>query len=130
VRTFIIGVSLVLALLTTTATAAPLYLKCEGKDGPEPGPGTDYHSIKIDGATVEVDGFPAGQISNIRDHIWVFGNENEKVSGTINRITGSADLSFHEISRMIANTYRAASVPAPPDPVTFHGMCRKAGKLF
>jgi hypothetical protein len=69
-----------LALLTTTTTAAPLFLKCEGKEGLAGGTVEmpALHSIKIDGATVEVDGIPAGKIDDSRAHIWSFGNETDR----------------------------------------------------
>jgi hypothetical protein len=121
-RAIIISAGLVLALLSV-ANAAPLYLKCEGKD-PLEGSRTEYHSIKIDGATVEVDHQSAGQIKNISDHIWVFGDEKEKISGTIDRITGSTNLSFNWMGRVITDMWGEQDTP------TFHGTCRKAEKLF
>jgi hypothetical protein len=127
-RAIIISTSLVLPL-TVSANAAPLYLKCEGKDGPsEPEPAS--HSIKIDGATVKVDGHPAGQIKNIRDHIWVFGDENEEVSGTIDRITGSANLSFNEVGSALAGMHLEGQDTPPPLTPTFQGTCHKAEKRF
>jgi hypothetical protein len=65
-----------------------------------------------------------GQISNISDHIWTFGSEKEKVSGTVDRTTGSTLLTFHEIARVLAD------IGFERPFVTFSGMCRKAGKLF
>jgi hypothetical protein len=126
-RAIIISIGLVLALLSV-ADAAPLYLKCEGKDGPtEPQPAS--HSIKIDGTTVEVDGQSGGQIRNSGDPIWVFGDEKEKISGTIDRITGRAFLSFNEMGRMAAKLWEGQDTPPLPTP-SFRGTCRKAEKLF
>jgi hypothetical protein len=126
-RAIIISTSLVLAL-SVPADAAPLYLKCEGKDGPrEPEPAS--HSIKIDGVTVEVDGQSAGQIRNSGDPIWVFGDEKEKISGTIDRITARAFLSFNEMGRLAAKVWEGQDTPTPPSP-TFRGTCRKAEKFF
>jgi hypothetical protein len=120
--------SLVLALLTATATAAPLFLKCEGKDVTTDTPA--LHSIKIDGASVEVDGMPAGKINDSRAHIWSFGNEKEQVSGTVDRITGEANITFHMVGEVLNNLL--AAVPENPrlGPPNFTGTCRKAEKLF
>jgi hypothetical protein len=126
----IISASLVLAL-TMPANAAPLYLRCEGRNtsfasgtaAAEPALEEPVsYSIKIDGATVEVDGQPAGQISNISDYVWRFGNE--KISGTVNRITGSASLTFPEVASALAG------IGFEHPFIAFSGTCHKAEKLF
>jgi hypothetical protein len=77
---------------------------------------------------VEVDGSHAGQISNISDHIWTFGSDKEEISGTIDRITGKAFLSFNEMERMAAKVWGGQDTPTFS--FSFSGTCRKAEKLF
>ena len=130
-RTLVICTRLValLCVVATTADAAPLYLKCEGKEGPS-GSSDSWpalHSIKIEGAAVEVDGLAAGQIdSSSHDYIWSFGNEKDLVAGTVDRITGGVSLTFHGLAT-IFKALREKDQSVSEDllnPIMFEGTCR------
>ena len=90
--------ALFLCLIATTADAAPLYLKCEGKEySRDP---SDAHpvtySIKIDGTNVAVEGGdPEPIYSTEGGDTWFFGGVTGRVYyATINRITGQVDITF------------------------------------
>jgi hypothetical protein len=112
-----------LYLIATTANAAPLYLKCEGKEG-DPPSGREgkpaAHSVKIDDAApafsqVMIDAYPAGQFTDGDNGvIWTFGGGAKAVVsyGEINRVSGETEIRF--------------TIPFS----RFTGVCRKAEKLF
>ena len=90
--------ALLLYLIATTADAAPLYLKCEGKgfDVRHPSEAEPVtQSIRIDGTNVWVEGGDPVQIYSDDGDTWVFGNTVGKpLWGTINRITGRVEIMF------------------------------------
>jgi hypothetical protein len=106
-RTIIIGVSLVLAFLST-AEAAPLYLKCDGTlffHGERQG------AIKIDGQNVTLDDsiYKIPIQSQAESDTLLFSDPSEQ--GTVDRITGAALIMWN-------------------GGVSFEGTCRKAERLF
>ena len=116
--------ALFLCLTATTADAAPLYLKCEGKeyrDDPSDAKPVTI-SIKIDGTNVWVeDGLPSVHYGDDGD-IWTFGNETTttETHGSLNRISGHVKISFAAIPKKVGQSLDR----------NFEGVCHKTEKLF
>jgi hypothetical protein len=115
-KTFVV----LLCFIATTAHAAPLYLKCEGKlfhTRYYPS-GTEWttQSIKIDGTTVTVEGGKPVEIYSDDGDVWTFGNPaGSPFGGSINRIIGRAEITFSITES---------------DNTWFEGVCHKTEKLF
>jgi hypothetical protein len=115
-----------LCLIATTANAAPLYLRCDGK-GYDPRDPSDSdaelvtQSIKIDGTSVTFEGDYLMPILSDDGDVLTFGSETStKVSyGTLNRITGRVEITFE----FVVNGKRLL-------PSRFEGVCHKTEKLF
>jgi len=108
-----------LFLLTTTADATPLRLKCEGewrslKNNQQSEPAAI--SVTVDGPNITVEGWSA-RISSDADDVWTFGDANAAlgVSGTLNRVTGLASILMKFPSSIL---------------LWFEGACQKAERLF
>ena len=109
-----------LCLIATTADAAPLYLKCEGKEysrDPSDSEPVTY-SIKIDGTNVTFEGGdPMPIYTTNGGDTWLFGSLTGRVYyATINRITSHVTFSLRTPKKI----YMTA----------FEGVCHKTEKLF
>jgi hypothetical protein len=117
--------AVLLCLIATTADAAPLYLKCDGKgyDVRDPsGAERVTQSIKIDGTNVWFEsGDPFPIYSDNGDDLVSFGSEmaGKVTYGTLNRITGHVEITFEfGVKGKRGLTTR------------FEGVCHKTEKLF
>jgi hypothetical protein len=125
VKTFVV----LLCLIATTADAAPLYLKCDGKHYTMGIHRTDEEdrsdamqitqSIRIDGTNVWVEGgYDPVQIFHDDGDTWQFGNTvGQPLYGTLNRITGSVHIMFWD---PLKRSHHGV----------FEGVCHKTEKLF
>jgi hypothetical protein len=112
-----------LCLIATTADAAPLYLECEGirvQHG-QPGAWPVTYSLKIDGATVTLDGTVMSIHGDRNGDVWAFGDDQDWV-GTFNHITGRIEATF-SLSLEIVPGKAAVRTQ-------FEGVCRKTTKRF
>jgi hypothetical protein len=113
---------ILLAAASTSASAAPLYLKCEGKVyGEDPSHAERVtQSIRIDGTNVWFEGVLASIISDDGD-VWTFGSgtTTRVTVESLNRITGQVEISF------LIKLKNGRSLGSH-----FEGVCHKTEKLF
>jgi hypothetical protein len=117
---------ILMATVSTSASAAPLHLSCKGnvlKMGAEtPEPGTA--SVTIDGKWITVEGYPPTELlqHGDDDDVWTFVSTQDAVfkrAGKINRITGYAEI------EVFTGDFETRTLIW-----SFDGVCHKAERLF